>query len=159
MCAALFFRPVAHLGSGMETEAKDIPQNSEEAIVETEENSSPLSQSLKYQKGYNLQGAVQNTVDRGMPDVPLPVANLPTDDEFWISPGVPNVAYIQEHLRREGVPNPLVFYLRLGKFQHSHLIDLFQAAFDIFSEEANIISLPSPVTVWYFFLLFILWCY
>lgn len=58
-----------------------------------------------YPKGYDLQQAVLNadTKKRVIADVPEPRANIPTDEEFWVSKDVPNIPYIQEHLRNEGV--------------------------------------------------------
>jgi serine/threonine-protein phosphatase 2B catalytic subunit len=90
-----------------------------------------------YPKGYDLQLAVQNTDTKArvMSEVPEPRANIPSDAEFWVSKDVPNIPYIQEHLRFE------------GKFDSEHLIRLFELVYDLYSSEANIVYVNSPATI------------
>lgn len=87
-----------------------------------------------YPKGYNLH-QLRNTTDRVMKDIPMPYDNIPTDEEFWVSKGVPNLDLIRDHLKNE------------GKFNPQHLYTLFELVYDVFSIEANIVYVPSPVTV------------
>lgn len=54
-----------------------------------------------YTKDYKLHEFPFSTVDRALPDVPLPRDYKLSDEQFW-SNGKPNVENIKEHLAFEG---------------------------------------------------------
>lgn len=54
-----------------------------------------------YTKDYKLHEFTFSTVDRALPDVPLPRDYKLSDEQFWVN-GKPNVEAIKEHLAFEG---------------------------------------------------------
>lgn len=60
-----------------------------------------------YTKDYKLHEFPFSTVDRALPDVPLPRDYKLTDEQFWTN-GRPNVDNIKEHLAFEGT-KPFVY--------------------------------------------------
>ncbi|KAI9481653.1 MAG: putative serine/threonine protein phosphatase 2B catalytic subunit [Benjaminiella poitrasii] len=82
-------------------------------------------------------GTVVNTTDRIYTKIEPPAFKKPTDEELWSTerPGLPNLAFLREHLRREG---------RLTEEQALHILNTTKA---LLRKEPNLLRIPAPITI------------
>lgn len=73
--------------------------------------------------------------DRPVKEVPLPPRELLTLENYWESPGVPNIDVLVAHLNLEGA------------LTQELLLDIIKKAQEIFEAEPNLLKLNDPITV------------
>jgi hypothetical protein len=86
------------MSSGTGTDTETGSYDSDEYSYSSEEEVVPKKQ---YTKDYKLHVRTFSTTDRAVPDVPMPISKLLTDEEFFLN-GLPNAEVIKEHLKGEG---------------------------------------------------------
>lgn len=72
-----------------------------------------------------------------MPEVDPPAFHKPTDDELWSKerPGLPDLAFLREHLRRE------------GRLTDKQALCILNSTKNMLSKEPNLLRIPAPITI------------
>ncbi|CAO3631275.1 unnamed protein product [Mucor fragilis] len=82
-------------------------------------------------------GAVVSTKERIYTKVDPPAFHKPTDDELWSKerPGLPDLAFLREHLRRE------------GRLTDKQALCILNSTKNMLSKEPNLLRIPAPITI------------
>ncbi|KAF1807180.1 Metallo-dependent phosphatase-like protein [Mucor lusitanicus] len=82
-------------------------------------------------------GSVVSTKERIYTKVDPPAFQKPTDDELWSKerPGLPDLAFLREHLRRE------------GRLTDKQALKILNSTKNMLSKEPNLLRIPAPITI------------
>ncbi|KAI8890363.1 serine/threonine protein phosphatase 2B catalytic subunit [Backusella circina FSU 941] len=80
-------------------------------------------------------GTVVNTKERVYTSVEAPAFNKPTDEELYTEDGIPNLAFLREHFRKEG---------RLTEEQALHILNSTK---ELLRREPTLLRIPAPITI------------
>ncbi|KAL7320182.1 3',5'-cyclic-nucleotide phosphodiesterase (PDEase) (3':5'-CNP) [Mucor circinelloides] len=82
-------------------------------------------------------GTVVNTKERIYTKVDPPAFQKPTDDELWSKerPGLPDLGFLREHLRRE------------GRLTDKQALQILNSTKNLLSKEPNLLRMPAPITI------------
>ncbi|KAG1079487.1 hypothetical protein G6F42_023741 [Rhizopus arrhizus] len=83
-------------------------------------------------------GTVVNTKERiYTTEVDPPAFQKPTDDELWSKerPGLPDLGFLREHLRRE------------GRLTDKQALQILNSTKNLLSKEPNLLRMPAPITI------------
>lgn len=70
-------------------------------------------------------------------EVDPPAFQKPTDDELWSKerPGLPDLGFLREHLRRE------------GRLTDKQALQILNSTKNLLSKEPNLLRMPAPITI------------
>ncbi|KAI7898706.1 serine/threonine-protein phosphatase 2B catalytic subunit A1 [Cokeromyces recurvatus] len=82
-------------------------------------------------------GTIVNTTDRICTEIEPPAFKKPIDEELWSKerPGLPDLGFLREHLRRE------------GRLTEEQALQILNATKTLLRKEPNLLRIPAPITI------------